>query len=176
MHETLLNKYGVAQLGYYVENIEESAKLFADLLGAGPFYDMGVNPPKEILYRGKPGENNTRCALGHFNNVQLELIEGTDDSPDVYKDAGYYGLHHVCIWSDDVESVIADFEKKGFEVAMDMTSGSGLRVVYFDCRDALGTFVEVNAPLTQLYEGIKAMHEHWDGTRPLRPISELMGR
>ena len=60
--------------------------------------------------------------------------------------------------------------------AMDMTSGRGLRVVYFDCRDELGTFIEVNAPLTQLYEGIKAMHENWDDSRPLRPIAELMGK
>ena len=176
MHETLLNKYGVAQLGYYVESVEDSAKLFAELFGAGPFYDMGVNPPKEILYRGAPGTNNTRCALGHFNNIQIELIEGTDDSADVYKDAGRFGLHHLCIWSDDVDAVVADFKAAGLEVAMDMTSGSGLRVVYFDCRNELGSFIEVNTPLTQLYEGIKAMHQNWDGSRPLRPIAELMGR
>ena len=74
------------------------------------------------------------------------------------------------------EAFVDLLHRHGFEVAMDMTSGSGLRVVYFDCRDELGTFIEVNAPLTQLYEGIKAMHENWDGSRPLRPIAELMGK
>ena len=94
----------------------------------------------------------------------------------MYKDAGRFGLHHLCIWSDDVDAVVADFKAAGIEVAMDMTSGSGLRVVYFDCRNELGSFIEVNTPLTQLYEGIKAMHQNWDGSRPLRPIAELMGR
>ena len=45
MYETLLNKYGVRQLGYYVEDIDKTAKAMAAVLGAGPFIDAGESTP-----------------------------------------------------------------------------------------------------------------------------------
>lgn len=176
MHETLLNKYGVKQLGYYVKSIEESAETMSKMLGAGPFFDMGVNEPAKLEYRGKESESLTRTALGHFKDIQIELIEVANDEPNVYEELGHYGLHHLCIWVDDADKVAKEFVNAGFEIAMEMVSGSGLHVVYFDAREKLGSFIEVNAPLDQLYMGIKMQHENWDGTRPLRPITELMGR
>lgn len=176
MYETLLNKYGVKQIGYYVESIEETAEAMAKLLGAGPFFDMGANAPAELEYRGKESESLTRCALGHFKDVQIELIELANEEPNVYEELGHYGLHHLCIWADDVEKVVKEFVDAGIEVAMEMTSGQGLKVVYLDAREQLGSFIEVNAPLEQLYMGIKMQHENWDGTRPLRTMADLMGR
>lgn len=176
MQQAILGKYGVKQLGYYVKSIEETAQLMADKFGAGPFFDMGVNEPAELKYRGKPSKSLTRCATGHIDDVQVELIELANDEPNVYDELGRYGLHHICIWADDVDAVIEDFTKAGYEVAMEMVSGGGLHVAYFDCREALGTYVEVNAPMEQLYMGIKMQHDNWDGTRPLRSIAELMGR
>ena len=176
MHETLLNKYGVKQLGYYVESIEKTAELMAKMLGAGPFFDMGVTEPSKLEYRGKESGSRTRCALGHLNNIQIELIEVVNDEPNVYEEIGRFGLHHLCIWADDAEKVANEFIRAGFEVAMEMVSGQGLHIVYIDAREELGSFIEVNAPLEQLYQGIKMQHENWDGTRPLRPVTELMGR
>lgn len=176
MPETLLNKYGVKQIGYYVKSIEETAEAMGKMLGAGPFFDMGVNPPAELKYRGENSTSLTRCALGHFNDVQIELIEVANDEPNVYDELGHYGVHHLCIWADDTEVVAREFVDAGYEIAMEMTSGQGLKVVYIDAREQLGSFIEVNAPLEQLYMGIKMQHENWDGTRPLGTMADLMGR
>ena len=176
MYETLLNKYGVKQLGYYVESIEETAELMAKTLGAGPFFDMGVTEPAKLEYRGKESAFRFRTALGHLNNIQIELIEAAGDEPNVYEDLGHYGLHHICIWADDTEKVAKEFVDEGFEIAMEMVSGQGLHIIYIDAREKLGSFIEVNAPLEQLYMGIKMQHENWDGTRPLRTMADLMGR
>ena len=176
MYETLLNKYGVKQLGYYVESIEDTANLMAKTLGAGPFFDMGVTEPAKLEYRGKESSFRFRTALGHLNNIQIELIEAAGDEPNVYDDLGHYGLHHICIWADDAEKVAKEFVDEGFEIAMEMVSGQGLQVIYIDAREKLGSFIEVNAPLDQLYMGIKMQHENWDGIRPLRTIADLMGR
>ncbi len=70
---------------------------------------MGADPPARLEYRSRENNLFARCALEHWNNVQVELIE-------------------------------------------------------------------VNAPLEQLYEGIRMQHENWDGTRPLRFVAELTGR
>lgn len=176
MAETLLNKYGVKQIGYYVENIEESAQRFRDLLGTGPFVDLGVSEPASLTYRGAPSGMRSRCALGHFGDMQIELIEVLTDEPDVYKELGHFGLHHLCIWSDDVDAVATEFAKEGIEVAMDMTSGQGLHVMYFDAREQLGSFIEVNAPIEQLWQGVAALAVNADENTPaLIPMSALMG-
>ena len=60
----LLNKYGIKQLGYHVENLEASAKMFRDLLGAGPFVDLGVSEPASLKYSGQDYGMGSRCALG----------------------------------------------------------------------------------------------------------------
>lgn len=176
MYETLLSKYGVKQLGYYVESIEEAAEQMGKMIGAGPFFDMGVTEPAKLEYRGKESSFRMRTAIGHFKDIQIELIEAANDEPNVYEDLGRYGLHHVCIWADDTEKVAKEFVDAGFEIAMEMVSGQGLHIIYIDGREKLGSFIEVNAPLDQLYMGIKMQHENWDGTRPLRTMADLMGR
>ena len=174
--EALFGKYGIKQLGYYVESIEDAAQRFCSLLGAGPFVDLGVSEPAELTYRGVPSGMRSRCALGHFGDMQIELIEVVTDEPDVYKELGGYGLHHICIWADDVDAVKADMAAAGIEAAMEMTSGQGLKVVYFDAREQLGSFIEVNAPIEQLWQGIKSVHEKSPAGAPaLMPMSALMG-
>ena len=166
MYETLLNKYGVKQLGYYVDSIDESAAAMAKVLGAGPFIDAGESTPEVCVYRGKPSTMTTRVALGQFAGMQIELIEVTSEGPNVYSELGHYGLHHLCIWTDDLEQTVKDFEEAGFEQAVRMTN-TGFEVVYFDCREAFGHYVEVSAPQEDFYSGLAAMAVDWDGEEAL---------
>lgn len=176
MSEALLAKYGIRQIGYYVESIEDTARAMRERLGAGPFIDMGVSEPMSLLYRGMPSGTRTRCALGQLGDMQLELIEVKTDEPDVYKDLGHYGMHHLCIWADDVDAVRDEFERVGIEAAMELVSSQGLKVVYFDARAQLGSFIEVNAPLDQLAGAVKAVHANATSESPaLLTMEQLMG-
>ena len=176
MSETLLTKYGIKQIGYYVKGIEETAQTMRDLLGAGPFIDLGANKPASLLYRGEDSGTLTRCAIGYLGDMQLELIEVLTDEPDVYKDLGHYGMHHICIWVDDVDAVKTKFQDAGIETAMEMVSGQGLKVIYFDAREKLGSFIEVNAPLDQLAGTAKALHEKATPEMPaVITMEQLMG-
>lgn len=163
MYETLLNKYGIKQLGYVVKDINETAELMAKMWGAGPFVDTGENTPEKCIYRGEESEMTTRVALGQLGDMQIELIQPVSEGPNVYTEFGRYGLHHVCIWTDDLEQTIKEFEQAGFEQAVHLHT-VGYEVVYFDCVDAFGHYVEVNAPQEDMYEGIAAMTEDWEGT------------
>ena len=170
MSKELLGKYGIKQLGYYVESIEKTAQDMRDLLGAGPFIDLGVSEPASLLYRGKEAGTRTRCALGNLGSMQLE----------VYKDLGHFGLHHLCIWADDVDAVAAEFEEAGIEAAMEMVSGQGLKVIYFDAREQLGSFIEVNAPIEQLAGAVAAVHANATPETPtlltMQDLMAMMGR
>lgn len=162
MYETLLNKYGVRQLGYYVEDIDTTANQMAKLFGAGPFIDTGESSPEVCIFRGKESDLTTRVAMGQFADLQIELIQVTSEGENVYSEMSHYGLHHLCIWSDDVEKSIQEFLDAGFDLAMRLTS-VGIEVAYFDCRDSLGCYIEIAAPQEDLYEGIAGMTEDWDG-------------
>lgn len=175
MVETLLTKYGIKQIGYYVESIEETARAMRQRLGAGPFIDLGANKPSSLLYRGNESGTLTRCAIGNLGDMQLELIEVLTDEPDVYKDLGHYGMHHICIWVDDVAAVKEEFEQAGIDAAMEMVSSQGMPVIYFDAREQLGSFIEVNPPLNQLAGAAKALHEKATPEMPdVLPMEQLM--
>lgn len=162
MYETLLNKYGVKQLGYVVKNIEETAELMCKMWGAGPFVITGENTPEVCIYRGEESTMTSRVAMGQFGDMQIELIQPVSEGPNVYTEFGRYGFHHVCIWTDDLDQTMKEFEEAGFEQAVYLES-VGFRVAYYDCVEAFGHYVEVCAPQEDVYEGIASMAEDWEG-------------
>ena len=105
----------------------------------------------------------SRVALGQLGDMQIELIQPVSEGPNVYTEFGRFGLHHVCIWTDDLEQTVKEFEEAGFEQAVHLET-AGYEVVYFDCVEAVGHYVEVNAPQEDMYEGIATMAEDWEGT------------
>lgn len=172
----IFDKYGIKQLGYYVESLEGAAELFRGSLGAGPFVDLGENACDDCLVRGEKVALSMRTALGHIDDIQLELIEVTTDGPDPYHEAGKFGLHHFCIYVDDVDGAVKDLEGMGMTLAMRMTSGQGMEIAYMDARDTLGQYIELTTPSEQLWQGIKAVHENSPADAPsLLPMAALMG-
>lgn len=170
-----LDKYGIKQIGYYVESIEKSAAYLRKTIGAGPFVDLGVNALASCKVRGKDADIKMRTALGHVNDVQLELIEVESDGPDPYHEMGRYGLHHFCIWVDDVDAEVAALEEAGMSIAMRAISSQGLQIAYMDAREQLGQYIEVNTPSEQLWQGIKAVHDNSPAEAPsLMPMEALM--
>lgn len=174
MSENLFEKYGIKQLGYNVKSIEETAKLYHDLFGAGPFIDLGVNSPKSCKIRGKESPVKMRTAIGYLGDMEIELIEDKSDGPSPYSEMGHYGLHHYCIWVDDVQEAVDAFTAAGIEVAMDMVSGSGMRVVYVDAREQLGQYIEVNPPLDQIRQMGIGIHQKWTDDVALVSIQDVM--
>lgn len=85
-------------------------------------------------------------------------------------------MHHICIWVDDVAAVKEEFEQAGIEAAMEMVSSQGMPVIYFDAREQLGSFIEVNPPLAQLAGAAKTLHEKATPEMPdVLSMEQLMG-
>lgn len=179
MDGKIFEKYGIKQLGYNVKSIDETAELMHSLFGAGPFIDMGVNEPASCKIRGVEQPVKMRTAIGYLGSMELELIEDLGDCPSPYQEAGGFGLHHYCIWVDDVQEAVDEFAAAGMEVAMDMVSGSGMRVVYVDAREQLGQYIEVNPPLEQVAQMGMGVHQKMaDGPAliSIQDVMAMMGR
>lgn len=172
----LLNKYGIRQVGYYVEDMERAAQAFHDLLGAGPFVDMGESSPAKMLYNGDPDAKMCiRCCLGNLGDMQIELIEVIGDNPTVYSDLGHYGLHHLCFFADDPDQVERDFAAAGIGIGMQQVSEQGLKVTYYDARKELGSYIEVYEPNEGFYAAIKALADSASEDTPaLIPMEVLL--
>lgn len=171
MFETILNKYAINQLGYYVEDLKKAARDFSSLFGAGPFVHIDPVTPKKHVFRGEECTLTMVCAYAQFKNVQIELIQVLSDGPDVYRELGHYGLHHYSIWVDDPQKALSDFARAGFQPAMIMTSGNGLEVAYADCRDPWGHYVEIHTPIPSFWNMIKQRGDEWDGADPYRKLA-----
>lgn len=175
MHETLLNKYAIKQIGIYVEDLEKAAIQHSALFGSGPFIYMDPltlsdGTQDKILYKGEQITLTKQMAYGHYGNLQVEFIQVLSDGPNPYKDLGHYGLHHFCIWVDDKEAAVKEFEQAGCKEAIRFVSGSGLEVSFIDCMDTLGHFVEIHAPQDGFWGFTKKAADDWDGTNPFRKM------
>ena len=77
------------------------------------------------------------------------------------------------VWSDDYAADKADLAQR-YEVAMDM--GVNSNICYFDTAAETGTMLELierNDTIVGMFGRIRQAAADWDGTRPLRAVSEL---
>ena len=167
MYERLLNKYAINQLGYVVDDVEKAAREHSALFGSGPFVWFPAPEPTRTVFRGQEVKNTMDVAYGMYGDLQIELIKPTSEGPTPYTEKGI-GFNHFSVWVDDFDAAVQDFRDAGFEVAMIMESGAGLRVAYVDCLDVWGHYVEIHNPQPYLIEMCKNLAKDWDGSDPVR--------
>lgn len=167
--ETLMNKYCVNQLGYIVEDVTEACEMWMKVFGAGPFFIMKPPAPAKTIFRGKEVQNEIEVAYGMYGDLQIELIKPLTGGPTPYTEIGI-GFNHFSVWVDDFDAAVKEWEDAGYEVAMLMESGGGLRVAYIDCLKELGQYVEIHNPQPFLIDKCKEARENWDGVSAIVPF------
>jgi hypothetical protein len=114
-----------------------------------------------------------KTAIAFSGDMQIELIEPTDDSPSAYRDvygAGETGFHHLCFWSSDIDADLAHYASSGCEIANVGKMRGGPRFAYIDARKTIGCMVELleeNAPLEALFSKWQQRNIDWDGKDPV---------
>lgn len=167
--EKLFKKYPVRQIGYYVKDVKEAAKLHSQLFGSGPYLVMENLKFDQVSYRGKKSDIVQSVSMGQWGDVQVEFCAQHSPEPSYYTDLGHYGIHHFCIWSDDVNATIKEFQDAGYELA-EMMETQGMKFAIIDCTKDLGHFVEIHLPMVESYANVKAMSEGFDGKDVLRSL------
>lgn len=126
-----LNHVGVA-----TPSIEESVKLYRDLLGATKIHDAFDLPPQGV-----------RVCFVDLPNSQIELIEPLGAGSPIHKfleknPAG--GQHHVCFEVADIHMAAADMKAKGATVLGEPRIGAhGTPVIFVHPRNMGGVLVEL---------------------------------
>ena len=161
--ENILNKYGINQINYIVDDAEEFAKKHSALFGSGPYMIMEKLTMKDVNYRGKVIDVDMKVCMGQYKNLQVEICQIIGENNPYAEMTGGKGFHHFSIWCDDYDAGVKQFADAGCEIVFSFVSGSGLRVAFFDCRDLLGHYIEMHAPQEAFWNMIRDNALEWDG-------------
>jgi len=141
----------IVQIGLVVQNAEEMAKKYWEMMGIGPWHLIDFKPPhlSDGLFHGIPMgdvDMHIRTAITNFGNLQLELLEpisGPSSHMDFLKSHGE-GIHHVSLGElEDHDQVLSAFKGLGIETEMTGLLGGATTFTYMATQKDLGTIFEI---------------------------------
>lgn len=129
-------------------------------------------------YRGVPSDARMSVGIAYAGDLQIELIEPTNDAPSMYRDflaAGHEGLQHICYGTSNFQ---ADYDKAlelGYVVGQEgCVGGEQGRFAYFDTQTHPGTVLELSdhgGPKKAIFDFMRKTAATWDGSRPIRHMN-----
>jgi catechol 2,3-dioxygenase-like lactoylglutathione lyase family enzyme len=160
----------IRQGGYLVNDLEAAIDHWTGTLGVGPFFLLPDVAMVDPVYRGGPCEARIDIALANSGELQIELVQQTNDAPSIYREwlhQGRLGLHHVGFFVEDIDACLT-----GLDPAPERLQ-HGRNFCYIDTEAHPGTISElivVDENLGGLFDVIRAASVSWDGTEPVRRL------
>lgn len=163
----------INQIGYLVDDLEQSIGRWRQHLGVGP-WTIFRNVCLQGKYRGEPVTVTIDVGLAYQGDIQIELIQATNDAKSPYRDAEgvpIRGMHHVAWVVDDIDHTIARLTATGLQIVFEASNPS-TRVAYLENESEPGVLYEVihGVGLRELIQHGIAAARTWDGTDPLHII------
>ena len=172
------------QLGNVVPDVEAAMQGCVEL-GIGPFF-IQERLEQPARYRGERHDLVFTCAFAQAGELQVEFISQDNDAPSAFRDflerRPEGGLHHLAYYCDAVRDKVAEVNADGerFEVVQEFIFPDGVaHEVYLDpVRPVAGQLsvqlVEPSDDGKAFFDLVRAAADEWDGSRPLRPMAEVV--
>ncbi|WP_223504307.1 VOC family protein [Pseudomonas sp. BF-R-24] len=157
----------ISQIGYLVESLEQSMERWRQHLGVGP-WTLFRNVSLQGKYRGEPVTVTIDVGLAYQGDIQIELIQVTNDAKSPYRDAEGHpirGMHHVAWVVDDFDQTLARLTATGLQMVFE-ASNPTTRVAYLENESEPGVLYEIIHGIGMrglIQQGIAAAR-HWDGS------------
>ncbi len=168
----------VDQFGIVVGDLEEAANAWIKR-GIGPFFIWNRIDYPTFEYRGAPSQPEISLAFSYIGETQLELIHQHNEAPSVYasvRERSGYGLVHLAEYTFDLTAATSDFRRAGDRVVQYGKDREELEIMYFEGGSdgpPYLEFIATNEARARRRQRMKAAVRAWDGTRPLRFMSDL---
>lgn len=134
----------VLQIGFVVRDCEETAKVYAEKYGIGPWDIYGPDCLNDVIQYEKPCPMQIKVASCFMGDVELELIEPLDDISmyaDFLNEHGE-GMHHLAMKSDFDKAM--DFcKEKNIPVTLTGEFGKGEFYAYMNDSEETKCIVEL---------------------------------
>ena len=170
--------YPIFQHAYFVNDIEEAARKWNRLCGAGPFVHVPHHVTDKFQYRGTKQEADVSYGFGYLGNNQIQFIAQHDETPSIYRDMfkkGEEGFHHVGCLVNDFAAARSRMLELGFENACELWADD-VNAAYFDTRSVNGGFTEIHGDPVHIlgtFATWKRAHENLEpGDNPIMTMGE----
>jgi len=167
----------VRQNGYVVRDIRAAMDHWIKVMGVGPWFFIEDVKTDYFRHRGAASDVTMSIALANSGDLQIELIQQTNEAPSMYKeflDAGHEGLQHMSYWTRDYQGLYDRALGLGYSVGHEGQIGGELgRFAYFDTQAHAGTVVEISdisGNKGRFFEHIKRAAADWDGAEAIRAV------
>lgn len=132
----------ISHIGIAVNDLEAAVSRYEQLLGCKPAHIMEVADQKVRVAMFSPSDNNSLAA-----GSRIELLAGTNPESPVSRfiEKRGEGLHHTCIFVDNIESMLTQLAAAGFEL-IDKTpriGADGHRIAFVHPESAHGVLLEL---------------------------------
>ena len=146
-----------------------------ETFGVGPFLCMerGVaHPPAVTLHRSEPVTVELKLGFAFMGEVQIELIEQTNDAPSPYTEflaAGREGLQHLGFWVHDYAVATARVEAAGYRPVYEIpVTGQEETIIYYESPPEYGPMLELVPPQwRRSREAVRKAIGAWTGGDPV---------
>lgn len=147
MNESIMGTQVVTQIAILVNDIETTAKAYAELFGID-VPEIYATPTADIaktLYMGQPTEGRTKQAFFQVgDNLAIELLE-PDHEPSTWRNdlnVNGEGVHHIAFVVNGIRQVVKKFEQKGIK-EIQKGEWPGGQYAYLDTKDWLKVTLEL---------------------------------
>lgn len=169
----------IRQVAYFVADVRAAAMRHHALFGSGPYYVADNIPLRLCRYRRREAVLDHSSAYGQWGEVMIEFVQqnnsGRSAFHDVYPEgSGREGLHHVALFSDDLEADIVRYGADGHDLALYAEMATGFPFAMIDTVAAYGHMIELYPPepsLAGFYAQVADAARDFCGVDVLRPIS-----
>ena len=133
-------------------------------------------PLEWARHRGRAAEFDHSSAYGQGGDVMIEFISQHGDAPSALRDmyaASERGIHHVATFVPDVRAAAAGYAARGFELALEARTTTGVEFTIVDTRALFGHMIELYEPgagLAKFYEFVRKASLDWDGSEAVRRL------
>jgi hypothetical protein len=168
----------IRQNGYVVRDLRAAMDHWVNVLGVGPWFHVPRVKTDYFRHRGADSDVEMSIALANSGDLQIELIQQTNDAPSMYReflDAGHEGLQHVAFWTRGYQALYDRALADGYRVGHEGRIGGELgRFAYFDALGphpgAVVEISDISGNKGRFFEHIKRAAQDWDGSEPIREV------
>ncbi len=129
----------ISHVGIAVKDFEKALKKYSLLIGDDnpAIHDVADQKVKAAIFKGG-------CCGG---GARIELVApSTDDSPIAkFLDSKGEGLHHVCIYVEDIEKKLAELKAEGVRLIDEVPriGADGNKIAFIQPKDMNGVLIEL---------------------------------
>lgn len=171
----------VKQIGYLVENVEQSIKAWMKHAGVGPWLII-KNIPLDCQYKGEVSQPLIDIGIAYSGDVQIELIQQKNEEPSPYLkyfEEKRFGQHHTAFLSDDINADIERAVSQGLEVVCDIKMFDGSRYVYMQSPllgdDVFLEFIENTDMMQAMFKSGIEKARSWNGEEDISVMDLATG-